>query len=356
MNPPPDASASGAPTASSAPDWTEDPESAAAALRVALVLDAAPAVWIAAHERPDGDALGSALGLSRLLTARGRDARLIGLEPIPPALAFLPAESDRRVRPGEQPPEGAVLAMLDCCEAARLSSMGRDWVARLPVATIEHHAVVAGAPLGETHWIDTRASSTGELVSRMALTAGWAMPPPAAAALWVAIASDTGRFCFSNTTPRTMRVAAELLARGADPAELSEHAWFSPSRAEVLLKARAMLSLSLRYGGRLACVRLSRADFDAVGAGPECAQEVANAVRGVDGARALFFFYELAPGRVKLSVRTSAPLEAGRFCQTFGGGGHDLAAGCAFEGSSLDGAEARALEAAGRLFFPGAEP
>jgi phosphoesterase RecJ-like protein len=287
---------------------------------------------LTAHERPDGDALGSALGLRRILAGAGVEARIAGCRPIPPQY-----EPFLREDVLEEEAAGALgwaeaLVALDVSDLERTGPVGAE--ARrsgLPVLVIDHH--VSNPGFGAACWVDETASSVGEMIWLLAGRAGWGVPPAAAEALWLAVVTDTGRFQYENTTPRTLRVAAELVARGVDVAACGRRIYGSVPLAEWRLRERALRTLALHAEGRFASVELRRADFDALGCGPELAQDIVSIPRSVSGVEAGFFFYDLpAEAAVKVSVRAAPPHDAEALCRLYGGGGHARAAGCSVEG------------------------
>jgi len=310
-----------------------------------------PRTAIAAHERPDGDAIGAAVAMRRILSAAGIPARLVGLGPIPPRYGWL--LEGEALDPGEPgwSRDTDLLIALDCGAYDRLGPFVREAEGRLAVANIDHHD--SNARFGDFSWVDPAASSTGEMVWRFAKAGGLALPPEAAPALWVAIATDTGQFSYSNTGPLALRIGAELLEAGVQPREIHQRLWQSHTLPELRLMQRALASLELREAGRVACVRLSREDFAEFGCGPENAQEIVNLPRGLAGVEAGFFFYELPhEDLTKASIRTRPPLNANELCRLFGGGGHQRAAGCSLPGR-LPAVMERVLSAAHDLWFPG---
>jgi len=170
---------------------------------------------ITAHERPDGDALGAALGLRRILEAAGLRARVVGLGPIPPRYQFLLQEGESETAAPGWTQGADVFFALDCGAFDRLADFAHEAVGRLPVVNIDHHD--SNTLFGDANWVEPHASSAGELVYRLARTAGWTVSTAAAEALWVAIITDTGQFAYSNTSPDTLRIGAELLERLITP-------------------------------------------------------------------------------------------------------------------------------------------
>ena len=298
---------------------------------------------LTAHMRPDGDAIGSAVGLAAILRRAGFSAEPVNFFPIPERFVFLVEgwPSSGRVAPGWA--DGFdCLVMLDCGEWSRLDQTAREAEGRLKVACIDHHASSQGA--GEAVWLEPDASSTGELVARLALAAGWEMPPDAAQALWAAIITDTGCFCYENTGVATLDAARECLIRGANPA-LASRRLHQSTWGERLLQARVLDRLQFFEAGRLAVTWLSERDFHDAGAGAEGVQDLVNLVRDTAGVDVAIFLYEMpkptpdSPFSTKVSIRTVAPYDAIELAGRHNGGGHHRAAGCAVP-LSLDDAKA----------------
>lgn len=306
------------------------------------------------HQRPDGDAIGSCLGLAFSLTALGRDVTVVNALPLPDRLAFLDVSGlNLRRNDPDWHKDFDCLAVLDCGEAGRLDPLNQKAVDALPTCNIDHH--VSSGGVGEAVWIEPRASSTGEMVVRLILAAGWPLPPAAADALWTAIITDTGRFSFENSTPAALAAARECVIAGARPWDVAAHVYQSVSPAERVLQAKILSRMRLLESGRLAFSWLNHADFAEAGLGPEVDMEAVNLLRDTAGVEVAVFLYELAPDaegryRVKASLRTRSPHNAIDVVKQFDGGGHMRAAGCSLD-LPLAEAEGRILDAVKAAFF-----
>lgn len=297
---------------------------------ILAALQGAKRVVVTAHARPDGDAFGSALAMRRLLAAAGIPAQIAGLEPFPVKFRFL-------LRPDEMDGDAWLssadrLLVLDCGAFDRVSPAIQEAEDRLYVVNIDHHGSNIG--FGKVNWIDPHASSTGEMVWRLAKAAGWAVDASVATCLWTALTTDTGRFGFENTTPDVLRIAADVLACGVKPGEVERYVFQSVELKELRLSQRAQSRLELHEMGRLAMVALTHGDFEDLGCTAENAQEIVNIPRQIAGVEVAVFLYELPDfGKVKVSLRTVPPFNAAELCGMFGGGGHARAAGCSVEGN-----------------------
>jgi len=313
---------------------------------------AARHVAIATHIRPDGDALGSAFGLRRILSLAGKHAAVVALDPVPERYQFMVRDEILLPASATGPRDWDLLTVLDTGAMDRASAALRDWLPLVTCLNIDHHPTNTG--FGNVNYVNPAASSTGEMVCDIARAAGYAIPAEAAEALWIAIITDTGRFAFSNTTPAALQTAATLVQTGGVATNrINDQIFNSTTAAQLRLHGRAINSLELLHEGRLAMVSLSREDLADCGCRGEDTEDIITIPRRITGVEVALFAYEL-PGEArntKISLRASVPHDAAAFCQALGGGGHARAAGCTVE---LPLAEARRkiLEAIGKAWFP----
>jgi phosphoesterase RecJ-like protein len=299
---------------------------------VIATLKNANTIIVTAHIRPDGDAVGSALGLHRLLLAAGKSSTVVDLGPIPERYQFLVSNGECRA------PKDADIAAADCIVALDAGAIDRtppfvaEWKGKVPVINIDHHK--SNTNFGDLNLIDEAASSVGEILCELATTGDFTINSGAAEALWVAIATDTGRFSYSNTSSKTMHAAAELLCTGIDTASINHAIYNAMPLRQLQLQGRALQHLTTHEAGRVAMVTLSRDDYTELGCTPADAEDVVNLPRSLEGVNIAIFLYELLdePG-TKVSLRTSEPYDAAEFCRLFDGGGHARAAGCSLTGS-----------------------
>lgn len=306
------------------------------------------------HMRPDGDAIGSAVGLAHSLALMGCSAKIINPLPLPADLQFVaPAELIACHDNPEWWRNYDCLGVLDCGDSDRVSVANRTALGNLPTFTIDHHATSTG--LGEAIWIEPHTSSTGEMVVRLLKESNWPLEQPGAMGLWTAIVTDTGRFCFENTSPSALAAARDCLLAGADPALAAANLYQSVSVPERRLELIILERMQLLENGRLALSWLRRDDFAKAESGVEGAQNLINILRDTAGVEVAVFFYEpptdtnpAAP--VKVSLRTRSPHNALDIATRFSGGGHQRAAGCSLPGP-MEAARATIVAEAKRLFF-----
>lgn len=290
----------------------------------------AQSLVLACHVNPDGDALGSMLGLALALAPLGKTLTLLSQDGVPDILRFLP--QSRLVQQTTDVPTFDLAVVLDSGDLSRVGDKVKPLIARAGrVIDIDHH-VVAGA-FGDVRVLDARAASTSEIVYALVRALDLPLTPDIATCLFTGVITDTGSFRFQNVTPNTFRVAADLLEAGAPPAHVSENVFENRTFAATRLLGQALSSLSQTPDGRIVWTRISAADFAALGATDEDTEGVVNYVRGVRGAEAGVLFREMAavgdaPPKIRISLRSREGVNVAQVAQQFGGGGHRMAAGC----------------------------
>jgi phosphoesterase RecJ-like protein len=313
---------------------------------IAICAEEGP-VCVTAHDRPDGDAIGAALGAMRILREAGRPACVVGCHPVPQRYRFLLdgdviQDADPRAHPD------AALLVLDTAKADRAEAVARWREAGRSVYAIDHHRT--HDPFADPAWVDPDASSSAELVVRLAMAAGRSIRPPAADALWAGILTDTGCFTYENTVSSAMHAAATLIEAGARPAYVAASIYRNHTWAEVQLRGRALQSLQSAFGGSVAWVTLAHDDFELAHAAPEDAEGIVNIPRDLEGVDLALFFYE-PPDRkeTKVSLRASERIDGTVLAGRFGGGGHARAAGFSVD-EPVSSARERVLAAVDELY------
>ncbi len=287
-------------------------------------------VVMACHVNPDGDALGSMLGLALALSPLGKSLTLLSQDGVPDIYGFLPGSI--QVQTDTPIPAFDLAIVLDSGDLSRVGNRVLPLIARARrIIDIDHH-VLAGA-FGDIRILDPGAASTSEIVYGLVRAMGLPLSPEAATCLFTGVITDTGSFRFQNVTPNTFRVAAALLEAGAPPAHVSENVFENRTYAATLLLGRALSSLSQAAQGRLVWAHITAQDFAALGATDEDTEGVVNYVRGVRGADVGVLFREMAPvggeaAKIRVSLRARETVNVAEIAQRFGGGGHRMAAGC----------------------------
>ncbi|MBD3292704.1 MAG: hypothetical protein GF393_07240, partial [Armatimonadia bacterium] len=295
------------------------------------------------HENPDGDAVGSLLALRSVLLSLGKSVHAATPTAPPDRFRFLDGfGAISTAAPADQADLGIAL---DCDGADRLTDLQEALLASRTVIDIDHH----GGPdaFGDLQLVDPDAAATAVLVMDVirALCAH-DLTAEQARALYVALIADTGCFRFTNTSPRAMRLGADLIAAGADPSELSRRVFTIRPMEAVRLQARALSSLTEVNGG-VTLATLSHQDFEQTGAQPELTEGIIDDFRDAIGVRAAALIKESEPGTWQVSMRGNG-VDVASVARDFGGGGHLYAAGCTIEGGREEVAErlTRALEVA----------
>jgi phosphoesterase RecJ-like protein len=281
------------------------------------------------HENPDGDALGSILATKLALDELGKDTvmYLYGDAPLPAEYSFMPLAELRRTLPEDW--RERVLLALDCANESRLGH-GPELLAEAPlVIDIDHHH--DNSRFGNLNLIMPNASSTGEVLRDLFAELGIELTPDIAEALYIALVTDTGRFQYTNTTAKALRLAAELVESGADVHRVFRGVYETVQFAKLKLLARALERAQIYDGGRLVVSYLLRSDFTDIGAAEAYSEGIIDYLRAVEGADMAALIREPprsnGPAR-RVSLRASTDeLDVSAIARKSGGGGHRQAAG-----------------------------
>src|SRR5437763_11237285 len=290
---------------------------------------------VVTHENPDGDALGSMLGATLGLRALGKDVlmHLAGDAPLPGEFGFLPLGELRRELPDDL--EERVLLAVDCANQRRISpTTDATDRARLVIDVDHHHD---NNRFGDPNLIVADASSTAEIVRDLLSELDVALTPQIAEALYVGLVTDTGRFQYTNTSPKAFRLAAELVEAGADVHGIFRNVYETVQFAKLKLLARALERAQLFQGGRLVVSFLLKDDFAAVGAEEPYSEGIIDYLRSVEGSEMVAMIREPprneGPAR-RVSLRSSHDeVDVSAIARQAGGGGHRQAAGFSSEKS-----------------------
>jgi phosphoesterase RecJ-like protein len=286
------------------------------------------------HENPDGDALGSTLAAKLALDELGKDSVMYvsGLAPLPAEYKFMPLDDLRR-----QLPEDAgdrVLLALDCANESRLGEGEAALEAAPLVVNVDHHH--DNTRFGKINLVVADASSTAEIVRDLVRELGVELTPDLAEALYIALVTDTGRFQYANTTPKALRLAAELVEAGANVHRVFQSVYESVQLAKLKLLARALERAQVYEGGGIVVSYLLKTDFAEVGAAEPYSEGIIDFLRAVEGADMAALIREPpAPGRParRVSLRSSSDeVDVSAIARASGdGGGHRQAAGFSSE-------------------------
>ena len=289
---------------------------------------------VTTHENPDGDALGSLLAMKLALDQLGKGSVMVlhGDAPLPGEYAFMPLAELQRRWPDDV--SERVLLAVDCANESRIADP--EVLGRVPLSVdVDHHH--DNTRFGQINLIVADASSTGEVLRDLFRELDVELTPEIAEALYIALVTDTGRFQYTNTTPKALRLAAELVEAGADVHRVFQGVYESVQFAKLKLLARALERAQVYEGGRIVVSYLLRTDFTDVGAAEPYSEGIIDYLRAVEGADMAVLIREPprqdGPTR-RVSLRASVDeLDVSAIARKSGGGGHRQAAGFSSEAS-----------------------
>lgn len=302
----------------------------------AKIIGEAQTIILTAHIRPDGDAIGSTLGLMHYLREQGKDARVLIDDEIPRIFNVLPG-----VEQIERPAEGQRYAadlLIVCDVELKRTGAVLDAVDAVRVLNIDHH--VTNDEAAEYLYLNPDYAATCEIMHDLVRTMGGTFTLDVATCLYTGMATDTGFFRFSNTTPHTMRAAADLVEVGVRPNIISV-AMEMKSYDEVMAQVRAIRNLEMFYDGKVAAVFIDEERAKEV----TTTEGLLDKLRVIEGTQVVFFMKWLEKDTYRISMRSKGT-NVSRIAQGFGGGGHIRAAGCTLHGS-FDEAKKTILAAIG---------
>ena len=298
-----------------------------AAPAIAAQIERANRILILTHINPDGDAIGSILGVWHALRALGKPALPLASSPPPGYTRWLPgAEQIKVYEQGMSFPEADLVIMAD---TATLERVGRIYdehsaaLANIPTVIVDHHVTNEGA--GTVNLIRPDAASTCELLFSLFRALDVPMAAPIATCLLLGVTTDTQSFQTSSTSSRSLRVAADLLDLGADQSRIVHEVYYALPASSAALIGLALTEM--RRDGPIVWAKVTQAMLRATGAEDEAVDEVVRALQRVAGVKALVVFKERQGGTTKISMRSVQPIDVATLAMRWGGGGHEQAAG-----------------------------
>jgi phosphoesterase RecJ-like protein len=278
------------------------------------------------HESPDADTLGAAIALRIAAERLGKQAEVVAADPVPPWLDFLPDVTTVHDRPMLEPDVAVVLDG----PLERTGAIARecgDWLSRARIVNIDHHISNDGSG-AEVAIVDAEAAATCEMVALLLPELGVAIDDRLATALMAGIVQDTHTFAHPNATPRTLRVAADLLEAGAPLSRINRAIYADKPYSTIALWSRILAGVGQRRDARIVHASMTTAMIAEVGAEQNAAEGFIDLLALTREADVTVLFKEVDATEVRVSVRTSARADAVAITQAFGGGGHARAAGC----------------------------
>ena len=278
------------------------------------------------HENPDADSLGSALALRMAAERLGKQAEVVAADPVPPSLADLPHAGEVHTTPQLEPD----LAIVVDGPLSRTGAIVRDcgpWLARARIVNIDHHVSNDGSG-ASVAWVDADAAATCEMVATLIPDLGIDLDTEIATVLTAGIVQDTHTFSHPNATPRTLRVAADLVEAGAPLSRIHRTIYADKPFTTLALWGRILAGVGERRDGRLVHATMSLAMLAETGTEPVASEGFIDLLASTKLADITVLFKEADASEVRVSVRTSARADAVAITGAFGGGGHARAAGC----------------------------
>jgi phosphoesterase RecJ-like protein len=283
---------------------------------------------ITSHINPDGDSVASQLALRKILTILGKKCTVVNLHPVPCIYTFLPGSDSIKVRRRlSVKPYGAVF-VLDCGTASR-AGLPKSPRSLSPIVNIDHH--VTNTNFGELNLVDTKASSTAEVIYDLAALLGVELDADIATNLYAGILTDTGSFRYSSTTPRSMSVAGRLLRHGVDPHAVAQEIYENAEFESLRLLGTVLSRLGRTDDGLVSWVTFSHRELTSLSNISET-EEFVNFARSLNSAVVAIGFKEVRPREVRISFRSKGSVDVSALAVRFGGGGHRNAAGCTVAG------------------------
>jgi phosphoesterase RecJ-like protein len=307
---------------------------------IATILAPYKKILILTHEMPDGDCIGSALGLAQGLKQKGIYTDVVMKTPIPEKYSFLPG-SEEILLPDSLNKQVEAVIFVDCSDMERIGFNLKEFCPKINmIINIDHH--VSNTHFGHFNLVDTQAAATGEIIYKLLLKMEAEITPDIATALYTALVTDSGSFQYDNTTSTTLKLAADLLDYGANRKTIKKYIWENSSLTDINVLKAALNSLSFSAENKIAYIYLSLNTINSLQVSDENFEGLINYPRSIAGVEVAIFFKEIEPQVVKVSFRSKEYVDVNQLAAVFGGGGHVRAAGCTLS-CSLDDAITQVL-------------
>ena len=281
---------------------------------------------ITTHVRPDGDGIGSSLGLCWLLRSLGKQAEVIVRDQIPPSYRELPGADEIRTVSEIDKNYDAVF-VIECSDVTR---PGIRKLEEQFTVNIDHHAT--SEHFGTINWIDSTASACGEMIYNLCKAIGGRVTKEIAECVYMALVTDTGSFHFPNTTERTLKVASELVKVGVKPAQISEAVYNSYPWSRIELMRQVLATVKRDPSGRVAWLRQTLEMSENAGAVDGDNNGFVNIPLAAKEVEAVIYMRETFSNTYRVSLRSKDGINVAKVAEKFGGGGHKNAAGCRVSG------------------------
>jgi len=290
---------------------------------------------ISAHINPEGDSLCSQLAMKELIAALGKEAVMVNNDPVPDHYKFLPGISKLSTDLSGKVDFDAAL-ILDCPTLKRIGGVA-DMIGKdKTVINVDHH--ISSERFGDVNWVDSDASSTGEMVYKLFKEMDVPLTREIALCLYIAILTDTGSFNYDNTSAITHEIAGDLLGYGLEPGSVSESVYERRTLVDIKLLGLVLSTLKVNRSGEIAYLAITRKMIAETGADISKSEGFVNYARSIDGIKVAAFFKEDAKdaNKINVSFRSKSGIDVNKIASFFGGGGHVKASGCVLEGTLAD--------------------
>ena len=281
---------------------------------------------ITTHIKPDGDGVGSSLGLCWLLRSLGKEAEVLVRGDVPPAYLSLPG-ADEILDVHYVNGKYDAVFVIECSDISR---PGIDGLDKQFTVNIDHHAT--SEHFGSINWIDSTASAVGEMIYNLCKAIGGRITQDIAECVYMALVTDTGSFHFPNTSDRTLKVASELIKAGAKPAKIGEAVYNNYPWSRIELMRQVLLTVKRDETGRIASMRQTIAMQESAGSIDGDNNGFVNIPLAAKEVLAALYMREVGPNQYRASLRSKGDINVARVAESFGGGGHKNAAGLGIEG------------------------
>ena len=285
---------------------------------------------LASHQRPDGDAVGSSVGMALALRAIGKRAEVVMDAPPPHFLQPFPEVANIRIT-SELTSSFDAAIIMECSSLDRTGIVGLD---RSPVLNIDHH--IGNTNYGAINWVDESAAACGELVFTLIEALGAPLTRDVATHIYLALLTDTGSFRYSHISPRSFEIARRCVEAGVDPQWVASTHYDSSTLGRVKLFGTVLTGMQLDASSRVAVLAITRDQAAAAGATYEDTDGIVNFPMSVKDIAAVAFFKEVGPDDWRVSMRSKGSVDVSAIARSYGGGGHKNAAGCSARGELVE--------------------
>jgi phosphoesterase RecJ-like protein len=293
------------------------------AQEIRRLVDGSSRVVVISHKDADGDTLGSALAMTEVISGKGKDVSMRVPPPVPEIYGFMPGFDRINLEESGRPPD--LVVVMDASNLERLSDTLGPLPEGTPVINIDHH--VSNTRFGTLNLVVPDASSTAEVTFDLLRELDIPITPTIATNLYAGVLTDTGGFRHENTTYRVLEIAAELVKRGADAADIAGRIYKSKKLTTMRLQALTMGTIGYDCDDRLVYASVTQDLLRKSGARMDESEGIIDLLNSVESLELAILFKEIEPGLTKISIRSRGGANANVLASVFGGGGHERASG-----------------------------